>query len=109
MTYSEAKAITDKKNPKKLCHNTWLEYNVANWCSLKLHKTYILVFYSDGKVLFKTGGFYTRTTKDRLNKYGPKQVHIWQKDFEWFVNDGIPFQDRMIYDTKENILIFPKA
>lgn len=45
-----------------------------------------------------TGGYYTATTKDRLNRYTPHNITVYQKDFDWYVQVGtkkICYRDEM--------------
>jgi hypothetical protein len=64
-----------------------------------LYRTKILIEAPDGTLTLSTGGFKTATTKDRLNRSLPPQIHVCQRDYEWFVNTStrhIPFEDGMV-------------
>mgnify|MGYP001028589592 CR=1 FL=1 len=50
---------------------------------LKLHGNTIAI-YIKGEFAISAGGWKSRTTKERLN--GFPNVHIQQKDFEWYLN-----------------------
>lgn len=60
------------------------------------HSTYILIFRESG-VEYQTDGWYTVTTKDRMNTYGPG--YVYQHKGKWFMRqaDGteVPYFDGM--------------
>ena len=51
---------------------------------IRFHKTDILKFDGDGNVTLNSGGYHTITTKARLNEF-QRVVHIYQKDYTWYV------------------------
>jgi len=63
--------------------NTRVEVNEANEARLLLHGNTI-AYISDIKVLISNCGYFTSTTKERLN--GLNGVSIVQRNFEWFLN-----------------------
>lgn len=88
---------TGKNQMKKIDNNTY-KIDTDNGYKIRLHDTNILE-YKGSKIILDSGGFQTRTTKDRLNKYLPNDVYIYQKDFDWYLkrdNKIIPFKDEMI-------------
>jgi hypothetical protein len=85
-----------KRKAKKVANNT-LRIETEKGYIIRLHDTNILEFDGKGYIL-DSGGFMTKTTKERLNEYLPEPFYISQKNFEWFItigNDGekIPFFD----------------
>lgn len=38
----------------------------------------------DNKIWLNNGGYYTSTTKERINRYSPFKVY--QRDYEWYVS-----------------------
>lgn len=57
----------------KLCHSTTIERFLtrgADEFGIRLHDTVILLFRSDGSMVVNTGGWQTKTTRDRLNRCG---------------------------------------
>lgn len=74
------------ENGKPLQNNTRL-YHVAygefgECYEVWLHATPVVTIYQDGTYVFKTGGWATMTTRDRINVYGPGTVY--QKDRVWY-------------------------
>lgn len=58
----------------------------ADTVAVRLHDTDIVTYHADGRIVLKTGGWKTATTKARMNEFSPARVH--QADFEWFANGG---------------------
>ena len=96
------RAIVNKNNWSN--SNTFVEYNESTNCStIVLHRTAIAVYdHNTNALKLNTGGWYSVTTKSRLNaileevKYGCK---VFQKNFDWFVsynNQTRNFWDGMI-------------
>ena len=87
---------TGKKIAKKIDNNTLLiEY--PDYKAIRLHDTNILVF-KNNTITLNTGGYQTRTTKDRLNKYLPQNFNVYQKNYTWYIsntldNSNIEFKD----------------
>lgn len=97
MNYNEAvEMVRGKTNRKtrKIGNNTYAEIEYDDSVSIILHGTTVVRFYPNGLVKLNSGGYHTHTTKKRINKYSP--VSVYQKNFEWFLRDGTPFEDNML-------------
>jgi hypothetical protein len=97
MNYAEMlNLVNGKTNRKerKIGNNTYAEIEYDRSISVNLHGTDVVRFYPNGLVKLNSGGWRTHTTKQRINKYSP--VKIFQKNFEWFLADGTPFEDNML-------------
>ena len=97
MTYAEMlNLVNGKTNRKerKIGNNTYAEIEHDRSISVSLHGTDVVRFYPNGLVKLNSGGWRTQTTQRRINKYSP--VKIFQKNFEWFLTDGTPFEDNML-------------
>ena len=97
MTYAEVLALVHGKTnrqERKIGNNTYAEIEHDKSISVRLHGTDVVRFYANGLVKLNSGGWRTHTTKQRINKYSP--VRIFQKNFEWFLSDGRPFEDNML-------------
>ena len=101
-TYEAAIAAIEKtrnKVSKRVSANTTLHKIVAVdgtvTVGVKLYDTFVVIMHPDHSVLF-SGGFKTSTTKKRINNYS--LCSIFQKDFEWFVKDGTPFEEGIVVD-----------
>ena len=96
------RAIVNRNNWSN--SNTFVEYNSNTDCStIVLHRTAIAVYDHKNQALkLNTGGWYSVTTKSRLNAildqlmYGAR---VYQKNFDWFLsynNQTHDFMDGMI-------------
>lgn len=97
MTHAEAtKMVLGKRNrgQRKIGNNTYAYIQADGSVAIELHGTNVVVIYPDDSVMLNSGGWRTSTTKDRINKYSP--VRVYQKNYEWFLQDGTEFEDRMI-------------
>lgn len=97
MNYLEAVAMVrgkTNKNTRKVGNNTYAEIEYDKSVSIRLHGTTVVRFYPNGLVKLNSGGYHTSTTKKRINQYSP--VRVYQKNFEWFLNDGTPFEDNIL-------------
>lgn len=97
MTHAEAVAMVkgiSYRTKRKIGNNTYAYIEHDGSVSIELHGTKVVVFYANGLVKLNSGGWRTSTTKDRINKYSP--VKVYQKNFEWFLTHGTPFEDNMV-------------
>lgn len=46
----------------------------------------VIVKYYDGFVTLNSGGYRSSFTNKLLNKYGPENVRVWQKNYRLYVN-----------------------
>jgi len=97
MNHAEAtKMVLGKRNrgSRKIGNNTYAYIELDGTVAIELHGTKVVRFFTNGLVQLNSGGWRTHTTKDRINKYSP--VRVYQKNFEWFLHDGTPFEDGML-------------
>ena len=97
MNYLEAVSMVrgkTNKNSRKVGNNTYAEIEYDQSVSIRLHGTSVVRFYPNGLVKLNSGGYHTHTTKKRINQYSP--VRVYQKNFEWFLSDGTPFEDNIL-------------
>jgi hypothetical protein len=87
----DAQLTGRNKDRRKLTHNTYVERR-GDDIAIRLHETDVLTFRPDGSVSYDTGGWFTVTTKDRMNRYGP--THISSRQGRWFAW-GTPYVDGM--------------
>jgi len=97
MNHCEAvKMVRGKRNAerRKVGNNTYAEILHDGSVGIVLHSTYVVKIHPDNSATLNTGGWYTSTTKDRINKYSP--VRVYQKRGEWYLNNGTPYKDGMV-------------
>jgi len=94
MTYLEAVKMVKGKTSasrRKIGNNTYATILPDGSVAIRLHDTIVVTIYPDDAVKVNSGGWRTSTTKDRINKYSP--IRIYQKNFEWFFENHVPFTD----------------
>ena len=70
----------------KIVANNTFEYNTEDGrLYYRLHMTDIMVFRPDGSIVLDTGGWKTSTTKERMNRFLPKGISVWQSKGRWFL------------------------
>lgn len=94
MTHSEAYMMVRGKRGvmrRKVGNNTYAEILPDGSVGIMLHSTYVVKIHPDNSATLNTGGWYTSTTKDRINQYSP--VRVYQRKGEWYLDDGTPYED----------------
>jgi len=105
MTHTEAVSMVRGKrnaNRRKVGNNTYAEILSDGSVGIMLHSTYVVKIHENNLYTLNTGGWYTPTTKDRINQFCPARVS--QRKGEWYVSrrcaDGcrneFPFIDGMV-------------
>ena len=63
-----------------------LEYELSTGArAVQLHDTVIVIIGKDGTLTLNSGGFRTNTTKERINRYLPDGLHLWQDKSIWYI------------------------
>ncbi len=68
---------------RKVANNT-LAIRRGDDIAIRLHNTDILLWSRD-RVIYDVGEWFTVTTKDRLNRFGPSGFHIHQQNRIWYL------------------------
>jgi hypothetical protein len=68
---------------RKIQNNTWVERR-GDDIAIRLHATDVILFKANGHVVLDTGGYFTHTTKDRINGHGP--IRVYSERGTWFIN-----------------------
>lgn len=96
---------------KKAANNTYVERRDADTIAVRLHDTDVVTYHADGRITLDTGEWYTVTTKERINRFTPANIHIASNRGRWIVahhviaydnyytapdwTDTVPFADGM--------------
>ena len=91
---------TGKKTTRKIANNTWeiLEKN-GKVKAIRFHDTNIITYLKNGKIRLNSGGWYTSTTKERINRFLPANYYLFQKSFIWYLQTPtkkIKYKDGMV-------------
>jgi hypothetical protein len=100
--FEELEEKLGKREQVKLANNTVAVRRDQNKIAIRLHYTDVVTLTRDGKYILKTGGWYSMTTKDRINGFSPACVS--QKKGNWFINAVTPFFDGVTVDRVGNII-----
>lgn len=77
LTYSEAESLLSKArdmNAGKPVQNHTRLFKRGEDYAVRLHSTDVVTVHPDGTYTLNAGGWYTVTTKERINSYGPARV-----------------------------------
>ena len=101
-SYPEADAqLTGRcKDRRKIANNTWLERRDDETIAVRLHQTDVVTYRADGSITLDTGGWFTVTTKDRMNRFTPFAVS--SRRGEWQVAIRNPHYNPDIFDPDTN-------
>jgi len=103
MTHAEATQLVLGKNnrmERKVGNNTRARIKPDGSVAFQLHSTDVVTIHDDDSATLRTGGWNSSTTKERINRYSP--VYVRQKNWEWYLSDGTPFQEGMTVRRNNN-------
>ncbi len=108
MNYQKANALLQGRNmlSRKTGNNTYLVRNSGvpgDSIHLKLHNTYVVTWYADGRTELNTGGWRTVTTKDRINN-NIEGFQLRSNRGQWYVYSSTESRDVAIYEDGMSIL-----
>lgn len=88
---------------KKVDNNTFKIHYIDGSIAIRLHKTDIVTYFSSPSGLLKymvlnSGGYYTVTTKRRINKYA-RNINVYQRNGVWCVKTRIPYDPDLIFEN----------
>lgn len=78
---------TGKSISKRIANNTLLISYPDGRRAIRLHNTDILTE-KNGRVVFDTGGYSTRTTHNRMSRYAPAGVYAFSRNFETYISNN---------------------
>ena len=86
-SYTEAETFLEGGRDaswRTIGHNTVVHRLSDGSIAILYHSTNVVVYHQDGRIVFRTGGWYSVTTKVRLNEYSP--CRIWSDRGEWSID-----------------------
>lgn len=99
MNYQELLALAararDKAKGKPVASNTRV-FNHDTHLSVMLYTTEVVRSHPDNTFTLRTGGWYTPTTKDRIETYSPARIHT--RNGCWFLQGEVPLIDGLVID-----------
>jgi hypothetical protein len=108
MTHSEAVGLVHgktKRSFRKIGNNTIGRILDDSSVGIMLYDTYVVKIHPDDSYTLNSGGFYSNTTKNRINDYSP--IKVFQNKGDWFIwspkdKSCFPFQNGMRVSDKPN-------
>jgi hypothetical protein len=102
LTYNEAKAIYDRcrdktKGARLDGRSTRLVQHVDGF-GILYHNTSVVVIHPNNTYTLNTGGYFTKTTKERINLYSPASLS--QRKYIWYLGEGTAYSDGMRVNSK---------
>jgi hypothetical protein len=94
-TFANLDATLGSKDERRIANNTRARRVGADIIAVRLHSTDVLTLHRDGAVIADSGGWWTVTTKERINRNGTG-AHVHAVRREWFVSTptgDVPFED----------------
>ena len=82
--YKEARDFLGEKEMAKLGYATTI-HKRGGGIAIYHHKTAIVIFEPGGAIHLNNGGYYTSTTKKRLNLFTPEGFRVFQRDYAWYL------------------------
>lgn len=116
-SYEACAEFLDGKEQRKVCNNTYVVrnsipstyYGVAGTIGIELHGSTVVMFRDDEAVCIDSCGYYTATTKDRINRCLDDRGFVFQSKGLWYFQSKnhsepiIEFKNGMIIEnTKES-------
>lgn len=106
MTWLRARDLTAKTGSRKVAHETWLKRDaVTDDVHVRYHSTAVVTIHEDDTYTLRTGGWFTKTTKKRIEDFSPVWIHGKTEpyaDGEWMVHSvgaaPVEFEEGMRVD-----------
>lgn len=85
--YAHAREILGTRDSRKLGNNTTLESR-GDTVAVRYHATDVVTFHADDSRTLDTGGWFTSTTKERINQYLPWGWHLYADRGTWKLREA---------------------
>ena len=89
--YESANETLGARESRKVGNNTYLKRRDENTIAVMLHSTDVVTMTPD-YVELNTGGWYTVTTKERINRYVPFN-NVFSEKGRWYVGKHYPVKE----------------
>lgn len=87
------------KERRKIANNTWLERRDHDQIAVRLHDTDVVTYLPNGSITLNTGGWFTVTTKARINEFSPFGVSSTRGEWSVAIRNRHYNPDRYDPDT----------
>ena len=107
--YSERKYIMTIGTHRTSC-STLIDNDSNRVLMVTYHSTPVVKVINDRYVVLNNGGYYTSTTKRRMNQASLQYslgFQVYQVNFEWYVSIGeevAPYHNGIVIDTRKDVI-----
>ena len=107
--YSERKYIMTIGTHRTTC-NTLIDNDSNRVLMVTYHSTPVVKVINDRYVVLNNGGYYTSTTKRRMNQASLQYslgFQVYQVNYEWYVSIGeevAPYHNGIVIDTRKDVI-----
>lgn len=109
MLFQNAMNFLNGRTRRKFARNTYMIQSEPNRVDVIFHKTAIVSIYDTNEIVIDNDGFYTKTTKDRIDtilgflfQHKVGRPRLFQTNHDWFVTElrgtKIEFFNGMVLD-----------
>lgn len=108
-TFNDALAKLNGRTTRRLeATATTVERIDTDEIGVRYHNTFVVRYFRNGSVTIHTGGWYTATTKRRINAYSPARISSWVGGWVsgGWLNKNLPFVDGMDVGTPQALFGF---
>lgn len=85
-SYAEAVEFLSGKKDRKYAHATYVEQIDEVTVGVRYHSTLIVRFYQDGATELQANGWFTPSTKERINLFLPAGARLGQALGKWYMH-----------------------
>lgn len=86
--YEGWQVVLGDRESRRIGNNTYVErVGDHGEVAIRLHRTNVVTFRKDGAIDLNTGGWFTPTTKDRINAALPQRWYVASRKGVWFLFD----------------------
>lgn len=89
-SYVEAAQFLSGRDDVAIAHNTRLVRR-PGYIAVRHHYTDVVQYWPDGRITLSTGGWYSTTTKQRINQFS--DAGVYQQNWDWYLRDGRDYYD----------------
>lgn len=90
----ELKELYPGAKVHKVANNTYCVVEPIGYEHFVLHRTQVVTRDTNGWETWRTGGYMTQTTRNRINRFA-RNGHVVQEDWQWYV---ITSRGRFLFD-----------
>lgn len=92
-SYEQAAVKLGQRDSRKVANNTYLQKRGED-IAVRLHSTDVVLYHKDGTATLNSGGWLTKTTKERINN--AVRAGLYASNSLWYFRNGQIFEDGVV-------------